>query len=404
MRSLSFLLSSRKVLLLFGLALAALVLIFGKQREGRALRCRFGPEYRVFNSRNKLIDAIALVAFRKEQAVAFWSDADGLYGRRLDENGEALGRAIPIDSRCRGGIDAVADARAIYLACLRRSNQDANTDAREVDFESRAGSVTVYGFSSELDMKWARIVGSAGPMSKGVGISLDRQGLLLAWHDGSRSEQSVWFVRLDASRGVTPRVISRNKGLAGAPSIFQGGGEPKIVWAETWVHKDELEGEIMLSDGRSSPYALIDVHYHAATPRLLELNGELILAYRDQRTREETPGIYAARLGKDERIVGEPVRIARADTEERPSLSSCFNGVVTAAPRTYGHDRMVGVNWFDASLSKLGGEQQFCEDTREFSLAASACMGSRALLLIGERGSSTQEYTAIRSATFWCSL
>jgi len=401
-RSLFF--SGRGALLGVGVVLAAIVLLVGRQRENRALRCRFGQEHRIFNSKQKLIDSVAVAAVKKEKPLAFWSDADGLYGRMLDKNGKAFDRALRIDSRCRGGIDAVADEKTIYLACLRHSSSADQGQQTDVAIDQSKDLIELYVLDKNLRVRSKRKIGEAGVLSKGVSLAVNQNGVRVVWHDNNGSGQSVWLAEIKDGQVTPPRVISRNKGLAGAPSILRDSKENRIVWAETWVEGEELQGEILLSDGKGAPYSLVDVHYHAAVPQLVQLAGETILGFRDQRDLSEPPGIYVARLGDDNRVVGEIVRIARADTVEPPSLSTCFNGVVSAAPRTYGHDRMVGVNWFDASLSKLGGEQQFCEDTREFSLAASICIDSRALILIAERGSSTQEYTSIRSATFWCSL
>jgi len=399
-----FLLSGRGALLGIGVVLAFVVLLWGQQRENRALRCRFGQEYNVYNSRQKLIDALAVVTVRKTKPIALWSDGDGLYGRMLEKDGKAYGKAHRIDSRCRGGIDASIDKAMVYLACLRLSSSTGEVQESEVDIEQLNGSIVLYILDENLSVLSKQKVGEAGALSEGVSLAVNPHGVRIVWHDNNGLGQSVWLAEIEGGKVAPPRVISRNKGLPGAPFILQDGEETQIVWAETWVEGEVLRGEIVLSDGRSAPYSLIDVHYHAPVPQLVQLASETILGFRDQRKVDEPPGIYVARLGNDNRIVGELVRIARADTVESPSLSACFDGVVSAAPRTYGHDRMVGVNWFDASLSKLGGEQQFCEDTREFSLATSLCIDSRALILIAERGSSTQQYTSIRSATFWCSL
>jgi hypothetical protein len=394
----------RKSLLFIGIVLALLVLALGKQRENKLLHCRFGQEYHIANSEKKLIDAIAIASVPSNHPTAFWSDASGLYGRLLTKNAAALGEPIRIDSRCRGGIDAVANKETVLLACLRRPDDDKSSDQPNSDVGSQNGFVTLYSLNNKLETQRVIRFGEAGTMSKGIGVAVEQDRMRVVWHDGSISGQSVWLAEIKNTKVETQRIISRNKGLAGAPFILQDGERTEIVWAETWVESNDLRGEILLSDGKSAAYALADVHYHSSMPQLIKLAGETILAYRDQRSPSEPPGVFVARLGNDERITGDVVRIARADTEERPSLSSCFNGVVAAAPRTYGRDRMVGVNWFDASLSKLGGEQQFCEDSREFSMAASVCVDSRALLLIGERGSSTQQYTTIRGVTFWCAI
>jgi hypothetical protein len=75
---------------------------------------------------------------------------------------------------------------------------------------------------------------------------------------------------------------------------------------------------------------------------------------------------------------------------------------VAATPRTFAGDYFVGVVHVDRALSQPSLEQQFYEDSHEFGQVASACLGSRMLLLISERGRPGGGRAALRSVGFTC--
>lgn len=393
--------SKRCYLLLLGILSAILVLLVAGKSEQEALHCRFGLEHRVINTEKKLFDAIDLVVYQGNP-VTFWSDASGLYGRLLKSNGMLLGPVVSIGPRCKGGIDTSISDTSIYLACLRHS-RSSYTDSQMMGTGPWGDAITVYQLNHRLEVQWTGRFGQPSPMGKGISIAVRQDMIWVAWHAGFPSGNSVWMTEIINRQENVPRIVSNSNRSAGAPFISVDETGIQMVWEESWVETDNLHGEIMFYNGRRAPFPIQAITYHAAMPQLLKMGKKTLLAYQDQPNINRTVGLYFGRLGSDGQVIGEVRRVARADTEERPSIDTCADGIVTASPRTYGQDRLIGVNWFDMSFSRISGEQQFCEDAREFSIAKAVCTGSKALLLVGERGSSTQKYTTVRSVTFWCS-
>jgi hypothetical protein len=384
--------SGRALWLALGCALAAVVLMSGLSLE-EPLRCRFGREFPVVRSRGKLIDALALTA-RPDRAIAFWSDVDGLYARSLKRNGEPSGAPVRLGERCRGGIDALSVEKETVLACLRRPAWGE---------PSQLEAVMLYVLADTLEVKRLFHFGNSGSVSDGIGIAEQRGRIRVVWHDGSPAAHQVWLSEIDTRTRDTPvpRAISNPARLAVAPSVDTG-KQGWIVWTESWMEEDRTRSRIVLYDGRGAPRAVIPVGQADAAPRILKIGGRTVLAYRDQPDADRKAGLYLLRMGADGRPAGDSVRVARADARGRPSLSPCFGGAVLATPRTYGSSMFVGVNWIDADLSKPHGEQHFCEVSRELSLSASVCVGSHSILLMAEKGASTQEHTKIHGVTFDC--
>ncbi len=434
--------------LLLGCVLAALLLLVGLEGPAEP-RCSFGPDRVVAASRGKRIDAIALCS-DGQGPVAFWSDIEGLFARRLDAEGRPTASAVRLGPRCQGGIDARAGQSGFVVACLRRPSwQEPVDDAPDggdgfgmggaavgdgesasavvaglapargngggiggggkplpygpaVGTEGSAAGVTVYTVTDRLvPSELARFQG-AGTMSRGVSLGEVGGRLRVAWHDGSPDRQQVWLVEMgDGSKDAPPRVISDPLRLAGAPQLAPG-DQGWVVWAETWMQAERTRGQVTLYDGRGAPRSLLDVSYPNADPRIIEVEGRRLLTYRQRRKSVGRAGLYLAWMDEDGRVLGEPVRVARADADAPPAVDPCLGGLVVAAPRTYGASQFVGVNLLERSFDKRGGEQHFYDVSREMSLAAAACPGAGSLLLVAEQGASSQKDTRVRSINFGC--
>ncbi len=382
--------TGRAASVVVGLALAVLVLLLGRAAQ-KPVRCRFGNEHTVVRTESRLFEGLSL-AVRGSDAVALWSTSAGFFGRPLKPDGRPKGPPIRIGSRCRGGLNSWVGDDVLWVACLRQNRGDVDD----------AGGVTVYLLDPSLRPMSSTHFGTAGSMSRGVGMARGERGILVVWHDARPEAQRVWLAETDGVSALESRVISRDGRLAGPPSILRFGDRVWTAWAETWMESEKLRGEILLAKGGAAPRVVMEVSYPSATPQLIALDGRVLLAFREQPDRDRPPGLYLAWLGPSGAMAGKAVRMARADAEDRPALSSCFGGLVAASPRTYGVDRFVGVNWVDVSLIRRVGEQQFCEATRQFSLAASVCTGPNALVLIAEIGSSFHEDIRLRSVPFGC--
>ena len=417
--------AQKLVSLLLGCVLAALLLLFGLDGQVEP-RCSFGPDRVVAASRGKRIDAVAL-CFDHEGPVAFWSDIDGLFARRLDAGGRPTASAIRLAARCQGGIDARPGETGFVVACLRRpfwqqpaleASADggietgyADADARSArsrarisdptELNERSGGVEVSTVTPRLAIASQVRFAGAGTMSRGISLGAGGGRLRVARHDGSPGRQQVWLAVIDPVERSSPRVISDPLRLARAPALAPG-DKDWVVWAETWMQGERSRGQVTLYDGKGAPRRLLDVSYANADPRIIAVEGRRLLTYRQRRNSVDRPGLYFAWMDEDGRVLGEPVRVARADADAPPAVDPCLGGLVVAAPRTYGASQFIGVNLIELSLDKRGGEQHFYDISRKMSLAAAACPGAGSLLLAAEQGVSSQKQTRVLSIAFSC--
>jgi hypothetical protein len=313
----------------------------------------------------KDLDGIELVA-TEDGVLALWSEQGGWFARKLDKDGNALGKASRLGARCEGGIDAARDGDAVEVACLvhpERGKHDA------------PGGVVVQRVGPQLTLERSRMFGRAGSLSAGIAMARGRRGLELAWHDASPDAQRVWW------------------------TVF--GSSTVMSWAENWIEGGELLSRIVYWDRRSARRTLVPVVHVAAAPQLFAMGDRLVLGFRDRRPGAKT-GLYLSRIGPRGQRAPAAVRIGRADGVGRPALEPCMGGVVAATPRTYGGDYFVGVNWLDRDLRRARGEQQFYEDAHAFTQVAVACVGSHAVLLIAEFPQLQRDSMALRAVPYSC--
>jgi hypothetical protein len=379
------------------LVLVPLVFLSAKKDEAPA-GCRFGVEYSLAASEKKLIDAVAAVS-NERQAWGFWSDPGGLYGRAMTLRGEPMGPSVRVGERCAGGIHAQYHAGVgIYLACLTRATQSGVETGETAD-----GGIVVRRLGNGLGIQTTVRFGIAGSTSQGIELAATRKDIWVVWHEGTGEKGQVWMARLDTGLKVLAlKRISHPMNLAGEPSVLATGQSVWMAWTETWLRDEKLVYGVWIGNGQDAPRAVREQSFRDASPKLIDLGGRPLLAFRDRPERVRTAGLYTAWLADSGALVGSPVRVARADGEADPALRPCSGGLVIASPRTFGQEKFVGVNWLTVSLDRLSGEQQFAENARDFVLAGSTCVDDRTLLLIAERGSATQRYTNVRSVTYWC--
>jgi hypothetical protein len=351
--------------------------------------CQLGAEHEVVRTGAKDLDGIELVAVGR-QVLALWSEQGGLFVRWLGDDGLAQSASRRLGARCEGGIAAQRDGDALEVACLVHPQSGKHQDQ---------GGVLVHRIGRDLSLHASRLIGTAGSLSAGVVMARGRQGLELAWHDGSPDAQRVWWGRL-ADAGASAQITSQGGRLASAPSLTTLAGSTVLSWAENWLEGGELLSRIVSWDRRSAPRTLVPLVHVAATPQLFAFDRELVLGFRDRRAHDKT-GLYLAKVREGARAAT-AVRIGRADGVGRPALTPCMSGVVAATPRTYGGDYFVGVNWLDRDLRKARGEQQFYEDARAFTQVAAACVGSHALLLIAEFPQLHRDSMALRAVAYRC--
>jgi hypothetical protein len=342
----------------------------------------------VFRSEAGLFDDVALV---KSAAgpLAFFSDATGLYARELDDSGLPRKRAERIAARCDGGLAAAVSGKELWIACARR--------AQAADL----GAVSVYTFEGALDER--QRIGPVGGESHGVALAVYAGRVRVVWQDAALGGAQL---RYADSGAPVPHVISDPDWFASTPQLSATDAQLIAVWDESQEHGTEYESRVRMLDlsGRSrTAVATTVLEAHDASPSpamLVDPRGGSWLAFRDRRKGRRKTGLYLAHLFGSR--ASEVVRVGRADGVGRPTLTACLSGLVAATPRTFAGDYFVGVVQVDRDLKAFSLEQQFYEDSHEFSQVAASCLDSRLLLLIAERGRLGGGRAALRSVGFSC--
>ena len=354
-------------------------------------RCRFGSDHAVFRSEAGLFDDVALV--RTEQgALAIFSDTSGLYIRALDEYGLPRRRAERVAERCDAGVAAAVGGKQLWLACARRATNEG------------VGSVTVYADTDTSGALTERQhFTPVGRESHGVALALQGGRARVAWQDAALGGARLRYAETGS---VLTYVLSDGDWFAATPQLAAQDAQLVAVWDESQQHGDTYESRIRMLDlsGKSRTGTGIDIlTAHDASPGpaiVLDPRGGSWLAFRDRKKGRRKTGLYLARLfgGK----AGEVVRVGRADGVGRPTLTACLSGLVAATPRTFAGDYFVGVVQVDPTLRAFSLEQQFYEDSHEFSQVAASCLDARLLLLIAERGRLGGGRAALRTVSFHC--
>jgi hypothetical protein len=353
--------------------------------------CRLGAEHEVARVVARDFDGVALVPVG-EGAVAVWSIASGLFVRAVDEEGRPGGAPVRLGERCEGGLAALADEAEIDVACLVLPRRGKHHEP---------GAVLVHRLDAGLRVVRTESVGGAGAQSEGVALARGARGLELAWHDGSPDAQRVmWSARGESF--AEPRALSEADRIAQAPSMLSVGGRAVVVWAESFAGDKEFESRVVAWNGSGAPRTLLERAHVAAMPQLFVVGDALGLGYRHRADGRGKTGLYLAKVAPDLSRLAPAVRAGRADGIGRPTLEPCMGGLLAATPRTYGGDYFVGVNWFDDSLRRARGEQQFYEDSHAFTRVAGACLKAQALLLIAEFPQLHRNTAALRAVSYRC--
>ena len=351
-------------------------------------RCHFGSDHAVFRSETGQFDDVALVK-TATGPIAFFSDSTGMYARAIDEQGLPRQRAERLADRCDAGLAAALSGKDVWIACSRRAHS------------GDVGSVAVYSFTGALTMR--QRFAPVGGDSEGVALAVSAGRVHLAWQDAALGGARLRYA--EASSPIT-NVISDPDWVASTPRLSASDAQLIAVWDESQEHGSEYESRVRMLDlsGRArtgTATTVVEAHDASPSPAMLvDPRGGSWLAFRDRRKGRRKTGLYLAHLFGSR--ASEVVRVGRADGVGRPTLTACLSGLVAATPRTFAGDYFVGVVQVDPDLQTFSLEQQFYEDSHEFSQVAATCLDSRLLLLIAERGRLGGGRAALRSVGFSC--
>lgn len=373
-------------------AFAVAACSIGSACDGSGKRCRFGSDHAVFRSEGGSFDDVALVK-TVEGPLAIFSDTTGLYMRALDEYGLPRRRAQRVGERCDAGLAAAVSGMELWLACARRARP-----------EGEDGSVSVYmaadaGAALTERQRFAPVGGE----SHGVALALHAGRARVAWQDAALGGAQLRYAETGS---LLTYVLSDADWFASTPRLSATESRVTALWDESQQRGEEYESRIRMLDlsGRSrSGTGTTVMVAHDASPgpaMVIDPKGGSWLAFRDRRKGRRKTGLYLAHVlgGR----ASDVVRVGRADGVGRPTLTACLSGLVAATPRTFAGDYFVGVVQVDQDLRAFSLEQQFYEDSHEFSQVAATCLDARLLLLIAERGRLGGGRAALRSVGFSC--
>jgi hypothetical protein len=356
-------------------------------------RCHFSSDHQVFRSEAGLFDDVALVR-QHDGPLAIFSDPSGTYSRALDEHGLPRSRVQRLGERCDAGLAAAVSGEALWLACARRAHANGDT-----------GSVSVYTVSAERDtLSERQRFTPVGSESQGVALAVSAGRARVAWQDAALGGSQLRYAEVGS---VLTQVLSEADWYAGTPRLIAEDSQLIALWDESREHGSDYESRIRTLDlgarGRAGGAGMTVMEAQDASPgpaMVLDPKGGSWLAFRDRRKGKRKSGLYLTRMYGSR--ASEIVRVGRADGVGRPTLTPCLSGLVAATPRTFAGDYFVGVVQVDPDLQTFSLEQQFYEDSHEFSQVAAACLDSRMLLLIAERGRLGGGRAALRSVGFSC--
>lgn len=361
-------------------------------------RCRFGADHAVFRSASSQFDDVALVR-TAAGPLAIFSDESGLYARALDAYGLPRARARRLAERCDAGLAAISSANEVWIACSRRAGDQTVPAGPEGFGDGGRGAVSLYSWGDRLQE--VRRFAPVGEESHGVSLAVHAGRAQVAWQDAAMGGAQLWYA---GPRDGGARVLSDLEWYAGTPRLGTMGGRLRALWDESLERGNVFESRIRmldLEDHSRGPATVAEGHDASPSPAVaLDAAGSW-LAFRDRRKGHRKAGLYLSRLDARGSRKAE-VRVGRADGVGQPSLTACLSGLVAATPRSFAGDYFVGVVHVARDLGSVSPEQQFYEDSREFSQVAAACLDSRLLLLIAERGRLGGGRAALRSVGYGC--
>ena len=346
----------------------------------------------MFRSEGGLFDDVALVQ-SAEGPLAIFSDTTGVYTRALDEFGLPRRRAQRVGERCDAGLDAAVSGKDLWIACARRAGPEVGP-----------GSVSVYlAADGQGALTERQHFGPVGAESHGVALAVHAGRARVAWQDAALGGAQLRYAETGS---VLTYMFSDGDWFASTPRLSALDSKLIALWDESQQRGEDYESRIRMLDlsghSRSGTGTTV-MEAHDASPgpaMVIDPKGGSWLAFRDRRKGRRKTGLYLSRLSGDQ--ASEVVRVGRADGVGRPTLTACLSGLVAATPRTFAGDYFVGVVQVDPDLQAFSLEQQFYEDSHEFSQVAASCLDQRLLLLIAERGRLGGGRAALRSVGFSC--
>lgn len=215
-------------------------------------------------------------------------------------------------------------------------------------------------------------LGTAGEYATRISAAAKGKKLFVAWHDGDLSASRLHLarVRIEDFHVEKETVVSRS-GILASPVLTDVDGRVMLAWSETVNDDANLSSEVKVAFV-SDDLRLLSESTAAAgrfiypTPDIHVVEGGVGLLYRDDDDRDDTPEFYYLLLNPAGKAAQRKQRISQSDGLRGPSLAP-FGGMnVVATIRSFQRNLLIGLNRFDQTGTKLGGEFQVYADKTDF--------------------------------------
>jgi hypothetical protein len=191
---------------------------------------------------------------------------------------------------------------------------------------------------------------------------------------------------------TSPFIVEKTMELAAlgeGPALAMGKDGPFIAWSETLNKNDETIFNVMLAM-ISKDLQLVEQRSVAisqfvfTSPELVSTPSGLGLVYRDKEDKNDLAGLYFLPLSQDGAVLGEKQRISRSDGKMGPALKFVDGLFVTAAVRSEDHNLLIGINRFERTAEKKGGEFQVYADITDYVCVDIAASYHSIIMVLGE--------------------
>ncbi len=379
--------------------------ITGCRRTYGRQACRIENEV-VLGSTGRVPLSVAIEAGPKENFFAAWSADNATFVAKLKPNGNTIGAAARIERAKRWfkqtpldnapktfwPEEEYASFTSEHLGLLDAGDGKMLLTMLERPSEGRPGGA--YAVLLPPDLKGNQNVLRLGPAyeyASGIAAAPSGGGLVIAWHEGSLSVSLIRLVLLETNplRVVKEAVVPGRHALSG-PALATAGNRVLFSWYET-VHEGHgpPRSRVMvaqLSDsleiGRKREIAIC--RFVEPSPALTRVGDHIGIVFRDDMDKDETPEFYYSLLDHNGVTIHPKKRISQADGLSGPSLVHTTSFLASATIRSFQRNLLVGVNRFDLTGVKQGGEFQVYADKTDFVRVDLATNANSLLMIYAE--------------------
>lgn len=222
------------------------------------------------------------------------------------------------------------------------------------------------------DQARAYPIGPAGEYATRISGVFDGKKLFAVWHDGDLASSKLRVARLDgASLDVEAERTIKGKGILASPVMVRSGGRNVLAWTETLTDGNTPKSFVNIASlsstlELSSPATVATSRFLYPSPDLAVMGEQIGVTFRDDEDGDDTPEYHFAMIKPNGTPVVKRHRISQADGFRGPSLTTHDGTFLGTTIRSFQQNLLIGINRFEPTGVKLGGEFQVYADKTDF--------------------------------------